>query len=68
MNRKNVNVKVSLAVSNNASNYDRSHDDIDDDWFDLSTSKMVASVRTQTSSATQVVCWDVGIQPVQFKW
>ena len=31
------------------------------------TSKMMASVRTKASRATQVVCWDVGIQPVQFK-
>ena len=65
MNRKNV--KVSLAGSNNASNHDQSHDDIDDDWFDLCTSKMMASVGTKASRATQVVCWDVGVQPVQFK-
>ena len=57
----------STSGSNNASNYDRSHDDIDDDLWDLCTSKMMASVRTKTSRATQVVCWDVGIQPVQFK-
>ena len=28
---------------------------------------MMASVGTKASRATQVVCWDVGIQPVQFK-
>ena len=58
---------MSLAGSDNTSNYDQSHDDTDDDWWDLCTSKMMASVGTKASRATQVVCWDVGIQPVQFK-